>query len=81
MCRRAIELGFGFWTAPGEFREIDKTGQQCAKREAIEEANVRVEIGTLLSVTNVIQANQVHLFFQADIVDPHFSAGNESLEV
>lgn len=81
LCRRAIEPGYGYWTAPGGFLEIGETVQQCAKREAMEEANVRVDVGSLLSVTNVIQANQVHLFFQADMVEPHFSAGIESLEV
>lgn len=81
LCRRAIEPGYGYWTAPGGFLENGETVQQCAEREAMEEANVRVSIDSLLSVTNVIQANQVHLFFQASMEEPHFYAGDESLEV
>ena len=35
----------------------------------------------LLSVTNVIKANQVHLFYQAEMLTADFHAGRESLEV
>ncbi|MEM6582153.1 MAG: NUDIX hydrolase [Pseudomonadota bacterium] len=81
LCRRAIEPSFGCWTVPGGFVEIGETAQQAALREASEEANVQVRLGSLLSVTDVINAHQVHLFYKAEMLNDRFAAGSESLEV
>jgi len=80
LCRRAIEPRRGFWTTPAGFLETGETLQAAAARESLEEACARVEIGTLLSVTNVLHAAQVHMMFRARLLAPEFAPGAESLE-
>ncbi len=80
LCRRAIEPRRGFWTTPAGFLEIGETLADAAARECFEEAEARVEIGSLLSVTNVLHAAQVHVMFRARMRDPSHAAGAESLE-
>jgi ADP-ribose pyrophosphatase YjhB (NUDIX family) len=81
LCRRAIEPRRGFWTVPAGFMEIGETLQQAAAREALEEAEAQVEIGSLLSVVHVLHAAQVHVFFRATLPLARYGAGAESLEV
>ena len=81
LCRRAIEPRRGYWTAPAGFLEIGESLQNAAARESMEEAQARVEIGSLLTITNVLHAAQVHVMFRARMFDGNFGAGAESLEV
>ncbi|MBU0594772.1 MAG: NUDIX hydrolase [Gammaproteobacteria bacterium] len=81
LCRRAIEPRHGFWTLPAGFMENSETTTQAAARETLEEAQAMVEIGALYCLFNVPHISQVHLFFQARMLQPHFGAGVESLEV
>ncbi len=81
LCRRAIEPRLGFWTVPAGFMENGETMQAAAARECYEEAEARVEIGSLLAVVNVTHAGQVHVMFRAKLIAPEFAPGTESLEV
>jgi ADP-ribose pyrophosphatase YjhB (NUDIX family) len=81
LCRRAIEPRRGFWTAPAGFMENGETLQMGAARESMEEALARVEIGSIVSIVHVLQANQVHVMFRAKLLDPNVGPGPESLEV
>jgi ADP-ribose pyrophosphatase YjhB (NUDIX family) len=81
LCKRAIEPRRGYWTVPAGFMENGETLQQAAARETREEALAEVEIGSLLSVVQVLHAEQVHVFFRAALAEPRFGAGAESLEV
>ena len=81
LCRRAIEPRHGYWTAPAGFLEIGESLQSAAAREAREEALAEVRIGSLLSITNVLHAAQVHVMFRAVLLDGQFGLGAESLEV
>lgn len=81
LCRRAIEPRHGLWTLPAGFMENGETTAQGAARETLEEANARVNIGALYSLYNLPYINQVHLLFQAELLDLDFSPGIESLEV
>jgi len=81
LCRRAIEPRYGFWTLPAGFLEIGETSSAVAVRETIEEAGANVAIGPLFSLLNVVHAQQVHLFYLAQMQTPDFEAGVESLEV
>jgi ADP-ribose pyrophosphatase YjhB (NUDIX family) len=81
LCRRAIEPRLGYWTIPAGFMENGETLQAGAAREAAEEAEAEVEIGSLLAVVNVVHAHQVHVMFRARLPKPEFGAGAESLEV
>ena len=80
LCRRAIEPRRGFWTAPAGFLEIGESLHTAAVRETAEEALAQVEIGSLLSVVNVLHAAQVHVMFRAKMRDAQHAAGVESLE-
>ena len=81
LCKRAIEPRLGFWTVPAGFMENGETLQNAAARECYEEALAKVEVGSLLAVVSVIDANQVHVMFRARLLTPQFAPGPESLEV
>jgi ADP-ribose pyrophosphatase YjhB (NUDIX family) len=81
LCRRAIEPRYGKWTLPAGFMEVGETTGAGALRETLEEAGARVELGPLFSVIDVPHVEQVHIFFQARLLDLSFAPGEESLEV
>jgi ADP-ribose pyrophosphatase YjhB (NUDIX family) len=81
LCRRAIEPRRGYWTNPAGFMELGETLQSAAERETREEALAEVQLGSMLSVTNILQTGQVHIFFRATLPEPRFGSGEESLEV
>jgi ADP-ribose pyrophosphatase YjhB (NUDIX family) len=81
LCRRAIEPRPGFWTVPAGYLELGESTEQGARREALEEANARIEIGALLAVYNVVRIGQVQLFYSAALLDPDVAAGEETLEL
>ena len=81
LCRRAIEPRLGYWTFPAGFMENRETVQQAAARESLEEAQAHVQIGSLLAVVHVLEANQVHMFFRAILPRAEFGISPESLEV
>ena len=80
LCKRAIEPRHGFWTTPAGFMENGESVQHAAAREAMEEALAQVQIGSLLTIVNVLSAHQVHIMFRATLTDPSFGIGPESLE-
>jgi len=81
ICKRGIEPRHGYWTIPAGFMENDETLEAGAAREAVEEARIQVEIGSLLLLANVTSARQVHVFFRSRMLTPHFGTTHESLEV
>ncbi len=81
LCRRAIEPRYGFWTLPAGFMENGETTAEGAARETMEEAGARIELGDAFSMVDVPQAEQVHLFFRATMLDDRLDPGPESLEV
>ena len=80
LCKRAIEPRYGYWTVPAGFMELGESTVEGARRETMEEACAKVEIGHLFAVVDVIDAGQVHLFYTAKLLGD-FSAGAESLDV
>ncbi|MCG8609120.1 MAG: NUDIX hydrolase, partial [Pseudomonadales bacterium] len=80
LCKRAIEPRKGFWTLPAGFMENQETTTEAAIRETWEEALARVKLGTLYTLFNIPQIDQVHLFFLATINDGQYGVGEESLE-
>ena len=80
LCRRAIEPRLGFWTLPAGFMEMGENLQAAASREAMEEANVEVEIGSLYNLFSLPHISQVYVFFRANMVNESFFPGYESLE-
>ena len=81
ICKRAIEPRFGLWTLPAGFMENHETTQQGAAREALEEANARVEIGELYTMYSIPHISQVYMMYRARLLDEDVSPGIESLEV
>jgi ADP-ribose pyrophosphatase YjhB (NUDIX family) len=81
LCKRAIEPSYGLWTLPAGFMENGETIAQGALRETLEEAGAQVNLLGLLSVLDVEIANQVHLYYRAELLNLDFCSGVESLEV
>ena len=81
ICKRAIEPRYGLWTLPAGFMENDESASEGAAREALEEANARVEIEDLYTVYSIPHISQVYMMFRARLLDTDFSPGVESLEV
>lgn len=81
LCRRAIEPRRGFWTIPAGYLELHETPEDGARREAMEEANARIDLRGLLAVYTVPRLSQVQILYRAGLSDGIFSAGPESLEV
>ena len=81
LCKRAIEPRWGLWTLPAGFMENNESASEGAAREALEEANARVEITDLYTVYSIPHISQVYMMFLARLVDPAVSPGVESLEV
>ena len=81
MCKRAIEPRYGLWTLPAGFMENNESAAEGAAREAMEEANARVEIEDLYTVYSIPHISQVYMMFRARLLDENVSPGIESLEV
>lgn len=80
ICLRAIEPRRGYWTVPAGFLENGETMEAGAARECHEEALATVEIGPLLALVNIPEAQQIHVFFRARLTESVFGAGEESLD-
>lgn len=80
LCKRAIEPRRGYWTVPAGFMELGESLAEAAARETQEEALASVNLGPIIAIVDVIQAGQVHLFFEATMTEPVYGAGDESLE-
>lgn len=81
LCKRAIEPRYGLWTLPAGFMENNESAAEGAAREALEEANARVEIEDLYTVYSLPSISQVYMMFRARLLDADVSPGLESLEV
>jgi len=81
ICKRAIQPRYGLWTLPAGFMENDESAAEGAAREALEEANARVEIEDLYTVYSIPHISHVYMMFRARLLDTDFSPGVESLEV
>jgi len=81
LCRRAIDPRKGYWTLPAGFLELGETAEEGARREAMEEAAARLEIGRLLAVYSVPRISQVQLIFRARLKNRDIAAGPESKSV
>lgn len=81
IARRAIQPRYGLWTLPAGFMENGETAGEGAAREALEEANAKVEIKELYTVYSLPSISQVYMLFRAQLLDPNVSPGEESLDV
>jgi ADP-ribose pyrophosphatase YjhB (NUDIX family) len=81
LCLRAIEPRQNFWTLPAGFLENGESLAEGAIRETQEEALFTPILGPMLAVVDVVHADQVHIFFRAELRDNTFGPGAESLDV
>lgn len=81
LCRRAIDPQHGFWTLPAGFLEQHESAETGAQREAMEEANAKIQIDTLLAAYTIPRLSQVQLIYRARLLDRAISPGIESLDV
>jgi len=81
LCKRAIEPRVGYWTLPAGFMENEETTADAAARETWEEAQAQVDIRHLYMLIDTTAISQVYMMFLADMPEPVFGAGPESLEV
>lgn len=80
LCKRAIEPSRGLWTIPAGFMELGETPAEGAAREAVEEAEARIEIDTLLAIYSIARISQVLMIYRARLAGDEFGVGEESLE-
>jgi ADP-ribose/FAD diphosphatase len=81
MCRRAIEPAKGRWTLPGGYLELHESAVEGALRETREEALAEVEVVAPHAFLDVPNISQMYAIFRANLVEPSFGPGAESLEV
>lgn len=81
LCRRAIEPEIGKWTLPGGFMECGESMAAGACRETLEEACAQVQLlGPVYHIVDIPHIGQTHLFFRAELSQPEYGAGEETLE-
>ena len=81
LCKRAIAPRHGYWTLPAGFLENGETTAEGAHRETWEEARAKVERSDLYCIFDLPYINQIYMFYLAELNEPQFAAGPESLEV
>ncbi len=81
LCRRAIAPREGYWTLPAGYLENGETTAAGAVRETWEEAQATVAVQELYTMFSLPHISQIYLFFRAQMTNPDFAAGEESLEV
>ncbi len=80
LCRRAIDPRHGYWTIPAGYLELEESTAEGARREALEEACVEIEIESLLAVYDIPRISQVQIIYAARLAGPEIAPGVESLE-
>lgn len=81
LCKRAIEPRLGYWTLPAGFLENDETTAEGAHRETWEEAKATVDESELYCMFDLPYINQIYMFYLAELKEPVYDSGPESLEV
>lgn len=81
LCKRAIEPRIGYWTLPAGYMELGETPEEGARREAWEEARVRLTLTGLMAVYSIARISQVQLIYRAQFAEPGFAPGPESAVV
>lgn len=81
LCKRGIQPRYGCWTLPAGFMENGETTEAGAQRETEEESGAHIKINRFYTYIDVPHVQQVHIFYIANMLDEHYEAGVESLEV
>ena len=81
LCKRDIEPGLGKWTLPSGFMEMGESLEEGAKREALEEANLKIRIKKLYGTYSIPKIGQVLFIYIGKISNNNFRAADETSEV
>ncbi len=81
LCKRAIEPQMELWTYPAGYLENNESLEECAHREAAEEAGITIKLTRLIGTYSLTAINQIHIIYAGEMEKHQFSAGIESLEV
>lgn len=81
LCKRSINPGNGKWTIPSGFMEINESLEDGAKREAKEEANLKVKLVKLYSTYSITNIQQVYLIYLSKILNSDYAAMDETSQV
>jgi len=81
LVKRGVEPGFGMWSLPGGFIELDETPENCMKRELREETGINATIHQLLGVHG--QPSEMHrtvivIGYLLDPIGGHLKAGDDA---
>jgi ADP-ribose pyrophosphatase YjhB (NUDIX family) len=80
LCRRAIKPSYGKWTFPSGYLDKGESPEFGAKREALEEVNVKIKLEKLIGIVTVKKKNLIQFIFVAKQVSKFFKPGIETLE-
>ena len=69
LCKRDIDPGFGKWTVPSGFMELNESLEDGALREAKEEANLNIKIIKLYCTYSLPRVGQVYILYLSGMVD------------
>jgi ADP-ribose pyrophosphatase YjhB (NUDIX family) len=79
--KRTIEPRKGYWNVPAGFMENGESTRSGAIREVKEELLADLKNITLFGVYNIIQRNQVHVYFRAELAHDNYGPGAETSDV
>lgn len=80
LCRRALNPFLGSWTIPAGYVDHGETLVEAAARELHEEVLAKPSRMVLYGVYDLVQFNEVYVFFRCELANAAFGAGAESLE-
>ena len=81
LCKRDIEPGFGKWTVPSGFMELNESLEEGALREAKEEANLDIKLLKLYCTYSLPRVGQVYFVYLGKILNDDYAAMDETSEV
>jgi ADP-ribose pyrophosphatase YjhB (NUDIX family) len=79
LCQRGVDPAYGLWNLPSGFIEMPECAPDGAAREALEEANVAIDLERLYALFHIPHINQTLLVYLARLQDAHVVAGPETL--
>lgn len=78
LIKRGAEPGYGKWSVPGGSVEIGETLEEAVKREVLEETGLRIRVGKLAGLTDLIVKHEGDIQFHYVIID-YFAIAEEGI--
>jgi len=80
LLRRGFEPGRGLWTFPGGFVDLGESVEEAARREAVEELGMGIDVGGLVGVYSRAEDRVVLIVYRARALGPPHTSP-EAIEV